>query len=103
VVHGEPAASEALARAIRDQFGLDVYVPQWREVLRLEPREGVPEILPQITRIDLRQDMQVLTADIEAEIARLKEQLASKKKEIFEDDLDKLRDIRDDLHALVTQ
>ncbi len=35
VIHGEAKSSEALAKAIRSRFGLDVHVPQWREVLNL--------------------------------------------------------------------
>jgi metallo-beta-lactamase family protein len=35
VIHGEAASSEGLAKAIRTRFGLDVHVPQWREVLNL--------------------------------------------------------------------
>jgi len=35
VIHGETTSSEALANAIRRRFGLDVHVPQWREVLNL--------------------------------------------------------------------
>jgi metallo-beta-lactamase family protein len=35
VIHGEATSSEALANAIRRRFGLDVHVPQWREVLNL--------------------------------------------------------------------
>jgi len=35
VIHGEATSSEALAKAIRARFGLDVHVPQWREVLNL--------------------------------------------------------------------
>jgi metallo-beta-lactamase family protein len=38
VIHGEPTASEALAAAIKERFGLDVYVPHLREVLTLAPR-----------------------------------------------------------------
>jgi Cft2 family RNA processing exonuclease len=34
VIHGEGKSSEALANAIRRRFGLDVHVPQWREVRR---------------------------------------------------------------------
>ena len=35
VIHGEANSSEALATAIRARFGLEVHVPQWREVLTL--------------------------------------------------------------------
>ncbi len=35
VIHGEPSSSEGLATAIKTRFGLDVHVPQWREVLNL--------------------------------------------------------------------
>ena len=35
VIHGEATSSEALANSIRRRFGLDVHVPQWREVLDL--------------------------------------------------------------------
>jgi metallo-beta-lactamase family protein len=37
VIHGEPSASEALATAIRQRFGLAVYVPHLREALTLAP------------------------------------------------------------------
>jgi metallo-beta-lactamase family protein len=35
VIHGEPSSSEGLAKAIKTRFGLDVHVPQYREVLTL--------------------------------------------------------------------
>ncbi|MCJ7545406.1 MAG: MBL fold metallo-hydrolase [Deltaproteobacteria bacterium] len=40
VIHGEPIASEALAGAIKERFGLDVYVPHLRAVLTLAPPEA---------------------------------------------------------------
>jgi metallo-beta-lactamase family protein len=40
VIHGEPTSSEALAGAIRERFGFDVYVPHLREVLSIEPPEA---------------------------------------------------------------
>jgi metallo-beta-lactamase family protein len=102
LTHGEPISSEALAGAIRKRFGLDVYVPHWREVLSLDHREGTPEILPETVPKDLQQNFLALTTDLEAEIARLKEQLAEKKKKISEEDLEKLRDIRDELQAVIS-
>jgi len=102
LTHGEPISSEALAGAIRKRFGLDVYVPHWREVLSLDHREGTPEILPETVPKDLRQNFLALTADLEAEIARLREKLAEKKKKISEEDLEKLKDIRDELQAVIS-
>ncbi len=101
-IHGEPTSSEALARAIRERFSLDVRVPQWREVLPLEPPEGVPVIRPKAASVDLRQNMLELTAELESEAARLRERLAAKAKEISEDDVERLRDIRDELKVVVS-
>jgi len=101
VIHGEPASSQALAAEIRKRFGLDARVPRWREVLRLEPGEGIPEILPTAPSLDLRDNMLALATDLEAHIAGLKGQLAAAKREVTEEDLERLKDIRDDLQAIV--
>ncbi len=80
VVHGEPSSSEALAREIRNRFSLDVYVPQYREVLNLHELESVSKIVPQADSPILKERMIALTADLEAEIARLKENLSTNEK-----------------------
>jgi len=77
-------------------------VPQRREVLSLDPREGVHEILPEPVPVDLRKNVLALTADLEAEISRLREKLAANEKKISADDLDKLRDIREELASVVS-
>jgi metallo-beta-lactamase family protein len=100
VIHGESSSSEALAAAIRERFGLDAYVPQWRETLSLEPRVAPTEVLPVAAPEDLMQKMLGLTADLESEIARLKSRLLSKDTRPSEDDADKLAEIRDELQAL---
>jgi metallo-beta-lactamase family protein len=102
VIHGEPQSSEALADAIRRQLGLDVYVPHWREVLTLEPRECVPEILPTATPVDQQKSKLALIGDLEAEITRLKEQLAVNHKNISDDEIEILKDIRDELQGVGT-
>ncbi len=101
VVHGEPSSSDALAREIRRQFGLDVYVPQYREVLNLDKPEREPKILPETAPVDLQQAVLDVTADLEAEIARLKQRLSSKEKQVSEHDIEKLNDIRDELQTIV--
>jgi metallo-beta-lactamase family protein len=101
VIHGEAAASEALAGVIRERFGLDVYVPHWREVLNLELREGLSEVIREAAPVDRQQHMLSLIGDLEAEILRLRGQLAANSEKVTEDDVERLSDIRDELQAVV--
>lgn len=103
VVHGEPSSSEALAREIRNRFSLDVYVPQYREVLSLHEPESVSKIVPQADSQNLKEQMIALTADLEAQIARLREHLSTNEKAISNQHLEKLKDIRNDLQAIAPE
>jgi metallo-beta-lactamase family protein len=103
LIHGEPTSSRELAAAINGQIGLDVRVPRWRETIELSPREGIAEELPEPVGMDQREDLEVLTRDLETEISRLKELLSRKDGEISEQDLDRLRDVRDELQLIVSQ
>jgi metallo-beta-lactamase family protein len=100
IMHGEPTSSEALAGAIKERFGLDSYIPHWREVLTLEPPDSIPKRIPGAAPLDLRQSMLAVIADLETEIARLKGQLAENKNNISDDDIERLSDIRDELRAV---
>ena len=42
-----------------------------------------------------------MAADLETQLARLKEQLAGSKREVSADDVDRLKDIRDDLQVVI--
>ncbi len=101
IMHGEPTSSEGLAVAIRERFGLDVYIPRWREVLSLEPREVAPEIVPLAVPAARKENMLALIGDLEAELSRLKEQFAANENKISADDMERLSDIRDELQAFV--
>jgi metallo-beta-lactamase family protein len=101
VIHGEPLSSEALAAAIRDRFGLTVSVPRCREVLTLDPSEGAREMAPAPEAADARQTMIELLTTVESEIARLKTQLIEKRAAFSTEDLEKLKDIREDLETLI--
>jgi metallo-beta-lactamase family protein len=101
-VHGELQSSEALAKLIRDRYGLDVYVPSWQEVLTLEPREGAPEVRPTTVAVDVRQEMLTLTGDVEAEIVRLRGRLAAARTKVADEDVDRLQDILEELQTLVS-
>jgi len=100
VIHGEQASSEALAGTIRERFGLTTYVPRWREALTLETQEGAPEVFSEAASVDRRQTMLALVGDLEAEISRLREQVVTSDKKISENDMERLSDIRDELHAV---
>lgn len=102
LIHGEPLSSESLAAAIRKNFGLDVYVPRWRETLSLEPREGLPEVLPHVVPADLRrQKMLEMTEDLGIEVAKLRDRLLSEAQKMSEEDVERLTEIRDELQAIV--
>ena len=103
VVHGELTASQALAAEIKKRYGLDAYVPRAREVLELDHRERGVEIVPHAIPVDTRQSMLRVAADLEHEIATLKELLAAGKREFSEIDLDKLQDIQEELRAVVSE
>jgi len=95
-------SSEALARSVRERCGLDVRVPRWREVLRLEPGEEVAVTPLEPVSVDFRATVLALTAELEADIAQLRKQLAASEAEISDEDVQKLRDIREELRALVS-
>jgi metallo-beta-lactamase family protein len=103
VVHGEPLSSQSLAQAIRNRFNLEVYVPRWREALVLEPREGVPEVLPEPIVVDLRQNMLSIAADLEEAVSRLRQRLVANEKTISEGDVERLKGIRDELQTVATK
>jgi metallo-beta-lactamase family protein len=102
VVHGEPMACQALAAEIKKRYGLDVFAPRFREVLELGPRKGLVQIIPGTIPADPRQTMLRVAAELELEIAALKEQLAAGKREFSEIDQAKLKDIQEELHVVVS-
>jgi len=55
-----------LARAIREEFGLDVYVPRWKETLTLKPKEVILGVAPEeIVAKDKSQNMLDTIMDLE--------------------------------------
>ncbi len=102
VIHGEPTSSQALADAIKKQFGFDAHAPHWREALILKPRERAIEPRPQIAPIDFQKEFVDLTTEIEAEINRLKERLAQEKGKISQTDIERLKNIRKQLQTVVS-
>ncbi|MBT8489928.1 MAG: MBL fold metallo-hydrolase, partial [Deltaproteobacteria bacterium] len=104
VIHGEPTASGALGKIIKEQFGLDAHVPQWKEVLTLEPRKEVVTSVPEEEIVaDGRDTMLNTINNLENELARLKKQLEAKGERIGEDDVEQLKAIHDEIQTLLSE
>ncbi|MGC8658320.1 MAG: MBL fold metallo-hydrolase RNA specificity domain-containing protein [Desulfomonilaceae bacterium] len=103
VTHGEPTSSQALASKIHEIFGLSTYVPKWREVLPLDGIAAAPEMAPEPAYTDLRKEALDLIAELEVEISSFKDKMAIKAPKLSEEDLEKLRDIREELQAVISE
>ena len=100
-IHGEPTSSQALERLVRERFGLEAYAPRWGDVLSLVSRKRAPEIIPGAPPVDLRQSTLALVAELETETVRLKERLAAQARQVSGDDVERLREIREELKAVL--
>ncbi len=105
VIHGEPTASDALALAIGEKFHLDVSVPRWREVLQLERKEELPGVvLEEAVRPDVREHMLTMISDVEAELGKFRDRISAHgKASVSEEDMERLKDLRDELQAMVSE
>jgi len=104
VTHGEPTASEALAAKLKEDLNLEAYVPRMRESLLLEPQkvthtmareEAAPENLQQV--------MGATVISLEKELEELKRKLAGRGGRIQEADIDRLKDIEEDLRMVLPE
>jgi metallo-beta-lactamase family protein len=105
LTHGEPSACEALAREIRKQYGLDCLIPQWREVLKLDPAEGVFEEIPAAEPPEVKPEektyAETLVLNLEKKIVGLKHKVAADHPDFSEEDLERLRDMSDDIDIML--
>jgi hypothetical protein len=91
---------DSFSNRIRKQFGFEVYAPRMREALILEHGKKVSEILPGPETGDIEKERLELTASLENEFDRIKKYLADSTKAISQDDIDKLREIREELQTI---
>jgi metallo-beta-lactamase family protein len=104
VVHGEPTASEALARFTHESFGMEVHIPRWKETLMLKAREVTREKrLVEAVLPDRTESMLSKVLDLEHELGRLKKALQKRggEMEIGQDAVDKLQSIREELREIL--
>ncbi|MBW2066611.1 MAG: MBL fold metallo-hydrolase [Deltaproteobacteria bacterium] len=105
VVHGEPRASETLAKKMRETFGLEVHVPRWKERLILKPREIAVETPEEKEpSIDIRDLVLNGIVDLEKEIKALKARIKKGQvaKELSEDELDRLMYVREEIRDMLS-
>jgi len=106
IVHGEVKASEALAAAINEKFGMEVHVPKWKESLMLKLKETIREKMThEAETIDISRIMQNKVIELEHEIERLKRRLKKKdeKKEVTQEDVDRLKYIQEELQEVLPE
>ncbi len=104
VVHGEPTASEALGRKIKEKFNLEVQVPRLKERLILRPgevtveQEEMPGPAP-----DIRTMLLNSLIDVENELRSLKSRIRSAEtpERLEEEDLDRLKYLREEIRAIL--
>lgn len=104
VVHGEPTASEALARLIHESFGMEVHIPRWKETLTLKAREAVREVKrEQVALPDTAESMLSKVLDLEHELGRLKQVLQKRGGDIAKDEdaIARLQSIQEELREIL--
>ncbi len=101
VTHGEATASEALAEKLRDDLKLDAYVPRLGESLILEPQKMSSTLPAEATPEDLEQVIQGTVITLEKELDDLKKRLSARGGRVQEADIDRLREIEDDLRMIL--
>ncbi len=104
VVHGEASASQELSRLIGERFGLNTYVPSWRESLILKPREFPIEVAAAGEEVvNLGEDMLRVYAEVEKELGRVKARIqrAESRQRIVDEDIDRLRYIQEELQQIL--
>lgn len=101
VIHGEHTSSQAFANKVKNNFGFEVHVPEWRERLILKPREIISE-KPSAPGeyIDYYEPLHNSIIDIEKELSKLKKSLKKTEQGLNEDGIERLNYILDDLREL---
>jgi len=104
VVHGEADSSDTLADKIRKEFNLEVHVPTWKEKLMLKPKEIMREAAPiEEEPANILQISSNIIIDLERELKRLRKRLKANEERVSEDDIDRLKYIKEELQAIESE
>ena len=100
VIHGEPISIDAFSNKIRKRFAFEVYTPRLRETLILERGKEVKEILPSTEETSAEKETTELAAELEKAIIGLRQHFAQTGRSLAQDELDRLREIRDEIQGI---
>ena len=103
VTHGEQTASETLAAKLKEDLNLEAYVPRMRESLILEPKKVTHAMAREEVPEDLQQVMGATVISFEKQLEELKRRLAGRGGGIQESDIDRLKDIEEDLRMILPE
>jgi metallo-beta-lactamase family protein len=106
LIHGEPKASKALAAKIKKVCALETHIPMWKERLILKPREALYEEPEEAKALpDLQDAMLNTIVDLEKQLELLRRELKPKtaKDRIAEDDIDRLKYIKEEIKVLTSE
>jgi len=104
LTHGEPASSQALADKITEIYGLQTYVPFWKERLILRPKELLSEGAEIVEQeADMENTLLNGIIDLEKELKALRKRVktAARQGKIEGDELDRLKFLQEELQGLM--
>ena len=101
VIHGEATASATLAEKIRTDLTLEAHVPTLGESLILEPQQPARAEAPEAAPQDMQQVMRGTLTGLEQELEELKRRLTAKGGRIQEADVDRLKEVEEDLRMIL--
>lgn len=100
VIHGEPSTIDIFANKIRKKFAFEVYTPRLREMLILERGKEVEELLPTVEETDYEKETIEMAAELEKAISSLKQHFKQTGKTLAQEELDRLREMRDEIQLI---
>ncbi len=100
VIHGEPLSIDTFSNKIRKRFGFEVYAPRLRETLLLERGKEVAEILPEPQESESAKLTEETSAELEQAILNLRKHFSQTRKALSQDEIDRLREMRDEIQAI---
>ena len=101
VTHGEATASQALAAKLGEDLHLDASVPKLGETLILEPQKVSRTLPAEAAPEDLEQVLQGTVINLEKELEGLKQRLTVRGGRVQEADIDRLREIEEDMRMIL--